>query len=131
MEPIFVINLLFVGGSFAVYVFIPRSGHVPATSQGILCWQVGGVHPVTKRHGKPRRLTGCLLLLSSPCRSDFRSAYVNFSCLMGWTGACLLLQCCSRLICAKFGKYTVPDSVGDRFNSNAARRRRRVILFAG
>ena len=41
--------------------------------------------------------------------------------LMGWTGGYVLLALLLAPYLRKFGKYTVPDFVGDRYYSNAAR----------
>jgi cation/acetate symporter len=41
--------------------------------------------------------------------------------LMGWTGGCVLLALLLAPYLRKFGKYTVPDFVGDRYYSNVAR----------
>ena len=41
--------------------------------------------------------------------------------LMGWTGGYVLLALLIAPYLRKFGHYTVPDFVGDRFDSNAAR----------
>jgi cation/acetate symporter len=41
--------------------------------------------------------------------------------LMGWTGGYVLLACLLAPYLRKFGKYTVPDFVGDRYYSDAAR----------
>jgi cation/acetate symporter len=41
--------------------------------------------------------------------------------LMGWTGGYVLLALLLAPFLRKFGKYTVPDFVGDRYYSNAAR----------
>ncbi len=41
--------------------------------------------------------------------------------LMGWTGGYVLLALLLSPYLRKFGKYTVPDFVGDRYYSNAAR----------
>ncbi|MDJ0719575.1 MAG: cation acetate symporter, partial [Prochloraceae cyanobacterium] len=41
--------------------------------------------------------------------------------LMGWTGGFVLLALLLAPYLRKFGKYTVPDFVGDRYYSNAAR----------
>jgi cation/acetate symporter len=41
--------------------------------------------------------------------------------LMGWTGGYVLLALLLAPYLRKFGHYTVPDFVGDRFDSNAAR----------
>ena len=41
--------------------------------------------------------------------------------LMGWTGAYVLLALLLALYLRKFGKFTVPDFIEDRYYSNAAR----------
>ena len=41
--------------------------------------------------------------------------------LMGWTGGYVLLALLLAPYLRRFGKYTVPEFVGDRFNSNTAR----------
>ena len=41
--------------------------------------------------------------------------------LMGWTGGYVLLALLLAPYLRKFGRFTVPDFVGDRFDSNAAR----------
>ncbi len=41
--------------------------------------------------------------------------------LMGWTGGYVLLALLLAPYLRKFGKYTVPDFVGDRYDSNVAR----------
>src|SRR5512145_2805744 len=41
--------------------------------------------------------------------------------LMGWTGGYVLLALLLAPYLRKFGKYTVPDFVGDRYYSNKAR----------
>jgi cation/acetate symporter len=41
--------------------------------------------------------------------------------LMGWTGGYVLLALCLAPYLRKFGKFTVPDFIGDRFYSSTAR----------
>ena len=47
--------------------------------------------------------------------------YTGCIYLMGWTGRYVLLALLLAPYLRKFGKYTVPDFVGDRYYSNAAR----------
>lgn len=47
--------------------------------------------------------------------------YAGSMYLMGWTGGYVLLALLLAPYLRKFGKFTVPDFVGDRFYSNAAR----------
>ncbi|WP_333607668.1 sodium:solute symporter family protein, partial [Arsukibacterium sp.] len=47
--------------------------------------------------------------------------YANSSFLMGWTGGYVLLAMLLAPYLRKFGKFTVPDFIGDRFYSKGAR----------
>ena len=47
--------------------------------------------------------------------------YVNSAYLMGWTGGYVLLATLLAPYLRKFGKFTVPDFIGDRFYSRTAR----------
>lgn len=47
--------------------------------------------------------------------------YTGGMYLMGWTGGYVLLALLLAPYLRKFGHYTVPDFIGDRFESNAAR----------
>jgi cation/acetate symporter len=47
--------------------------------------------------------------------------YTQSSFLMGWTGGYVLLALLLAPYLRKFGKFTVPEFVGDRFYSNGAR----------
>ncbi|HUG62453.1 MAG TPA: sodium:solute symporter family protein, partial [Methylomirabilota bacterium] len=47
--------------------------------------------------------------------------YNNSSYLMGWTGGYVLLAMLLAPYLRKFGKYTVPEFIGDRFYSQTAR----------
>lgn len=47
--------------------------------------------------------------------------YTGSIYLLGWTGGYVLLALLLAPYLRKFGKYTVPDFVGDRYESNAAR----------
>jgi cation/acetate symporter len=47
--------------------------------------------------------------------------YNNSLFLMGWTGGYVLLAMLLAPYLRKFGKYTVPEFIGDRYYSNTAR----------
>jgi cation/acetate symporter len=47
--------------------------------------------------------------------------YANSTFLMGWTGGYVLLAMLLAPYLRKFGKFTVPDFIGDRFYSRGAR----------
>src|SRR5690554_7065758 len=47
--------------------------------------------------------------------------YVNSAFIMGWTGGYVLLATLLAPYLRRFGTYTVPDFVGTRYDSKAAR----------
>ncbi|HSH56351.1 MAG TPA: sodium:solute symporter family protein, partial [Halomonas sp.] len=47
--------------------------------------------------------------------------YANSTFLMGWTGGYVILAMLLAPYLRKFGKFTVPDFIGERFYSNTAR----------
>ena len=49
------------------------------------------------------------------------TGYDNSTFLMGWTGGYVLLALLLAPYLRKFGKYTVPEFIGDRFYSSSAR----------
>ncbi|KAA0696742.1 cation acetate symporter [Halopseudomonas laoshanensis] len=113
----FVINLLFVGGSFAVYIFIAIWARAGSTKEFYVAG--GGVHPITNGMATAADWMSAASFISMA--GLISVGYVNSSFLMGWTGGFVLLAMLLAPYLRKFGKYTVPDFVGDRFNSNAAR----------
>lgn len=113
----FVINLLFVGGSFAVYVLIAIWARAGSTKEFYVAG--GGVHPVTNGMATAADWMSAASFISMA--GLISVGYVNSSFLMGWTGGFVLLAMLLAPYLRKFGKFTVPDFVGDRFNSSAAR----------
>ncbi|MFO7705670.1 MAG: sodium:solute symporter family protein [Halopseudomonas sp.] len=113
----FLINLLFVGGSFAIYVGIAIWARAGSTKEFYIAG--GGVHPVTNGMATAADWMSAASFISMA--GLISVGYVNSSFLMSWTGGFVLLAMLLAPYLRKFGKYTVPDFVGDRFNSNAAR----------
>ncbi|WP_022964865.1 sodium:solute symporter family protein [Halopseudomonas pelagia] len=113
----FLVNLLFVGGSFAIYVGIAIWARAGSTKEFYIAG--GGVHPVTNGMATAADWMSAASFISMA--GLISVGYVNSSFLMGWTGGFVLLAMLLAPYLRKFGKYTVPDFVGDRFNSNAAR----------
>jgi cation/acetate symporter len=114
----FTINLLFVGGSFALYFGIAFWARAGSTKEFYVAG--GGVHPV---------LNGMATAADWMSAASFISmagliaagGYANSTYLMGWTGGYVLLAMLLAPYLRKFGKFTVPDFIGDRFYSNTAR----------
>lgn len=114
----FTINLLFVGASFALYFGIAFWARAGSTKEFYVAG--GGVHPV---------LNGMATAADWMSAASFISmagliaagGYANSTFLMGWTGGYVLLAMLLAPYLRKFGKYTVPDFIGDRFYSRTAR----------
>lgn len=114
----FVINLIFVGASFALYFGIAIWARAGSTKEFYVAG--GGVHPV---------LNGMATAADWMSAASFISmagllamgGYANSTYLMGWTGGYVLLALLLAPYLRKFGKFTVPDFIGDRFYSRTAR----------
>lgn len=114
----FVINLIFVGASFALYFGIAIWARAGSTKEFYVAG--GGVHPV---------LNGMATAADWMSAASFISmagilamnGYAASAYLMGWTGGYVLLALLLAPYLRKFGKFTVPDFIGDRFYSRTAR----------
>ena len=114
----FVINLIFVGASFALYFGIAIWARAGSTKEFYVAG--GGVHPV---------LNGMATAADWMSAASFISmagllamgGYGASAYLMGWTGGYVLLALLLAPYLRKFGKFTVPDFIGDRFYSKNAR----------
>ena len=107
-----------VGLTFALYVFIAFRSKV-ADTEG---FYVAG-------HGVPAVANGMAVAADWMSAASFISmagliAFLGYDgavYLMGWTGGYVLLALLLAPYLRKFGKYTVPDFVGDRYYSQTAR----------
>ena len=114
----FTINLLFVGASFALYIGIAIWARAGSTSEFYAAGR--GVHPVTNGMATAADWMSAASFISMAGLIAF-TGYDNSSFLMGWTGGYVLLAMLLAPYLRKFGKFTVPDFIGDRFYSRGAR----------
>ncbi|MEM8623613.1 MAG: sodium:solute symporter family protein [Pseudomonadota bacterium] len=114
----FTLNLLFVGGSFALYIGIAIWARAGSTSEFYAAGR--GVHPVTNGMATAADWMSAASFISMAGLIAF-TGYDNSSFLMGWTGGYVLLALLLAPYLRKFGKFTVPDFVGDRYYSGTAR----------
>jgi cation/acetate symporter len=111
-------TFLFVALSFAIYLFIAWVSRVRDTTG----FYVAG-------RGVPAAANGMATAADWMSAASFISmaglisimGYAGGVYLMGWTGGYVLLALLLAPYLRKFGHYTVPDFVGDRYESNAAR----------
>ncbi|TRD15393.1 sodium:solute symporter family protein [Palleronia caenipelagi] len=114
----FVINLLFVGGSFALYIGIAIWARAGSTSEFYAAGR--GVHPVTNGMATAADWMSAASFISMAGLIAF-TGYDNSTFLMGWTGGYVLLALLLAPYLRKFGKFTVSEFIGDRFYSSTAR----------
>jgi cation/acetate symporter len=114
----FAINLLFVGASFALYIGIAVWARAGSTKDFYVAG--GGVHPITNGMATAADWMSAASFISMAGLLA-SGGYANSSFLMGWTGGYVILAMLLAPYLRKFGKFTVPDFIGDRFYSKAAR----------
>ena len=114
----FAINLIFVGASFALYIGIAIWARAGSTKEFYVAG--GGVNPITNGMATAADWMSAASFISM-AGLIAAGGYANSSFLMGWTGGYVLLAMLLAPYLRKFGKFTVPDFIGDRFYSTGAR----------
>ena len=113
----FIINIIFVGASFALYFGIAIWARAGSTSEFYVAG--GGVHPVVNGMATAADWMSAASFISM-AGLIAASGYGASTYLMGWTGGYVLLAMLLAPYLRKFGKFTVPDFIGDRFYSKTA-----------
>ncbi len=114
----FWINIIFVGLSFALYFGIAIWARAGSTKEFYVAG--GGVHPVVNGMATAADWMSAASFISMAGMLAM-GGYAASAYLMGWTGGFVLLALLLAPYLRKFGKFTVPDFIGDRFYSKAAR----------
>ncbi|RUR53577.1 sodium:solute symporter family protein [Vreelandella populi] len=114
----FAINLLFVGASFVLYIGIAIWARAGSTKDFYVAG--GGVHPITNGMATAADWMSAASFISM-AGILASGGYGASGFLMGWTGGYVILAMLLAPYLRKFGKFTVPDFIGDRFYSNTAR----------
>ena len=109
---------LFVGVSFAIYIGIALWAKAGSTKDFYVAG--GGVHPVANGMATAADWMSAASFISLAGIISFQGS-VGGAYLMGWTGGYVLLAMLLAPYLRKFGKFTVPDFVGDRYYSSSAR----------
>ena len=109
---------IFVGASFALYIGIAIWARAGNTDDFYVAG--GGVPPLANGMATAADWMSAASFISMAGIISFvgRDGAVY---LMGWTGGYVLLALLLAPYLRKFGKYTVPDFVGDRYYSDLAR----------
>lgn len=111
-------TFLIVGGTFALYIAIALRSRAGSTGEFYVAG--GGVHPVVNGMATGADWMSAASFISMAGLISFMG-YDGSVYLMGWTGGYVLLALLLAPYLRKFGKFTVPDFVGDRYYSNTAR----------
>ncbi|MDO5622052.1 MAG: sodium:solute symporter family protein [Paracoccus sp. (in: a-proteobacteria)] len=114
----FTLNLIFIGLSFALYIGIAIWARAGSTAEFYAANR--GVHPVMNGMATGADWMSAASFISMAGLIAF-TGYDNSTYLMGWTGGYVLLALLLAPYLRKFGKFTVPEFIGDRFYSGTAR----------
>lgn len=114
----FTLNLLVIGASFALYIGIAIWARAGSTAEFYAANR--GVSPVMNGMATAADWMSAASFISMAGLIAF-TGYDNSTYLMGWTGGYVLLALLLAPYLRKFGKFTVPEFIGDRFYSQTAR----------
>ena len=109
---------LLVGITFALYFGIAIWARAGSTKEFYVAG--GGVSPLANGMATAADWMSAASFISMAGIISF-SGYDGSVYLMGWTGGYVLLALLLAPYLRKFGKFTVPDFIGDRYYSNTAR----------
>ncbi|MFT7049815.1 MAG: cation/acetate symporter [Psychroserpens sp.] len=109
---------LLVGVTFAIYIAIAIWSRASSTKEFYIAG--GGVSPWANGMATAADWMSAASFISMAGIISF-SGYDGAVYLMGWTGGYVLLALLLAPYLRKFGKFTVPDFIGDRYYSNSAR----------
>ena len=107
-----------VGATFALYIGIAIWARAGSTKEFYVAG--GGVHPVANGMATAADWMSAASFISMAGLIAFMG-YGGSVFLMGWTGGYVLLAMLLAPYLRKFGKFTVPEFIGDRYYSKAAR----------
>ena len=109
---------IFVGITFSLYIGIAIWSKASSTSEFYVA--KGTVNPLTNGMATAADWMSAASFLSMAGLISFMG-YDGAVYLMGWTGGYVLLALTLAPYLRKFGKFTVPDFIGDRYYSQIAR----------
>lgn len=112
------LTFLIVGASFVLYIAIAIWARAGSTKEFYVAG--GGVHPIANGMATAADWMSAASFISMAGLISFMG-YDGAVYLLGWTGGYVLLALCLAPYLRKFGKFTVPDFIGDRYYSQTAR----------
>ncbi len=111
-------TFIIVGLTFALYIAIAIWARAGSTKEFYVAG--GGVPPIANGMATAADWMSAASFISMAGLISF-IGYDGSVFLMGWTGGYVLLALLLAPYLRKFGKFTVPDFIGDRYYSNIAR----------
>jgi cation/acetate symporter len=112
------LTYIIVGATFALYIGIAIWARAGSTQEFYVAG--GGVSPLANGMATAADWMSAASFISMAGLISFMG-YDGSVYLMGWTGGYVLLALCLAPYLRKFGKFTVPDFIGDRYYSQTAR----------
>ncbi|MCY9844213.1 sodium:solute symporter family protein [Vibrio caribbeanicus] len=112
------LTYLIVGATFVLYIGIAIWARAGSTKEFYVAG--GGIHPIANGMATAADWMSAASFISMAGLIAFMG-YGGSVFLMGWTGGYVLLALLLAPYLRKFGKFTVPEFVGERFYSNTAR----------
>jgi cation/acetate symporter len=112
------LTYIVVGATFALYIGIAVWARAGSTGEFYVAG--GGIHPVANGMATGADWMSAASFISMAGMIAFLG-YGGSVFLMGWTGGFVLLAMLLAPYLRKFGKFTVPEFIGDRFYSRKAR----------
>ncbi|WP_322521033.1 sodium:solute symporter family protein [Guyparkeria halophila] len=109
---------LVVGATFLLYFVLAIVARAGTTSEFYVAGK--GINPVLNGMATAADWMSAASFISMAGLIAF-NGYSASAYLMGWTGGYVLLAMLLAPYLRKFGKFTVPEFIGDRFYSNTAR----------
>ena len=113
-----ILTYLFVGASFILYIGIAIWSRAGSTKDFYVAG--GGVHPVMNGMATAADWMSAASFISMAGIISFMGRDGSVY-LMGWTGGYVLLALLLAPYLRKFGRFTVPDFIGERYYSKGAR----------
>ena len=113
-----ILTYLMAGATFALYIGIALWSKASSTNEFYIAG--GGVHPIANGMATAADWMSAASFISMAGIISFMGKDGSVY-LMGWTGGYVLLALLLAPYLRKFGKFTVPDFIGDRYYSKIAR----------
>ncbi len=118
MTNLMITTYIVVGATFALYLFIALKTRAKNTGEFYVAGK--GVHPILNGMATGADWMSAASFISMAGMLAM-GGYDASAYLMGWTGGYCLLAMLLAPYLRKYGKFTVPEFIGDRFYSQTAR----------